>query len=477
MSTEVLLNPLSYSGLFTELALLGGIFLICLLVFMVPDRADGASFWLSIVSLGLGFFWSDAGSLPKMPWGLVAEPWMFILKRYFCLSAAAFVFVWLEWQQGAVKKNSPLFFVMVLLSCLSLLVLVQANSLWMMLLAAEGFSFSAYALALSPELQGKSGVNILRYFGIGAFATGISVFGLTWILGFDGVSMKGLDEFKDSLAFFPLAGAVFFLGFLLFKTGCFPFHAWMPGVFRDAPVPVAGYLASAPKVAAAFAILRLIQMLNLNLSMPMLILCILTGMIGNLAALRTIDVKQMLAYSSVGMAAFLLIPSIFVRQVSGSEGQLLYFSLAYGTAMQAVFCACQYFQNLKSDRLLISDFAGIFQLYPAASIGLSILIFSIIGIPPLAGFTGKLLVLSSLPPASGFSLSNWTIILFFIGVLITVVSAGYFFRLLYQVFFGKAQAEISLHRSSMVSFLLMWMGIGWQLFAFLYPEFLLQAIT
>ena len=475
MGSEAIVNPLSYNGLLPEFSLLCGIFLICLLVFINPEKTRGTAFWITLAVLGMAFFWADGDPAARFPAGISADSSGFILKRYFCISAAAFLFCWLEWQQESGMKMSALFFVLLLVSCLSLMVLVQVNSLWMMLLAAEGFSFSAYALAAHLGNNGNSAKSVLRYFGTGALATAVSLFGLTWLSGFEGIPADGISGFQDSLVFFPLAGAVFFLAFLLFKTGCFPFHSWLPEVFQEAPVPVAGYLASAPKVAAAFACLRLVQELNLNLSVPMLLLALITGLYGNLSAFRSTDLKQMLAFSSIGMAAFLLIPAIFARQISGSGSQLLYFSLAYGTAVQAAFCACQYFGGMKSERLLLSDFAGMFRLNPNGSVGLTALLLAIIGIPPFAGFTGKLLVMSALPAANGLEGNNRAILLLLVAVLITVLSAGYFFRVMYQIYFKEAREDLSFQRPFQASFLLMWMGVIWQLFAFFFPEIILQA--
>jgi NADH-quinone oxidoreductase subunit N len=476
MESAPLFNPLSYSGLFPEYAVFAGIVLICLIIFLLPRLAGGISLWVALLSLFGAFFLSENNPDALMPESLSLQSWTWVLKRYFCVATSVALFAWLEWKQERPVELSPIFIALLLLATLSLMILVQATGLWAMLLAAEGFSFCAYALSAGPDNTKESREGILRYFGLGALATAVSVFGLSWIVGFQDIVLPGNAGFSDSLAFFPVAGAVLFLAFLFFKLGCFPFQNWVPGIFLSAPSPLAGFLAAAPKVAAGFACLNLVQNLDINLGFPMIIMALFTGLLGNLAAFQSSKVKEMLAFSAIGQASFLLIPSIFSRQVSGADGHLLYFALAYATSVQAAFSACQYFENHLGDRLNNDDLQGMFKKHPAVALIFSALLLAIVGLPPFAGFTGKLLVMTGLPGGSNLLPSGWLYGLFFLGLINTVLAAGYFMKLPFAMFFKSSNTIGQAIRPSSASLVIMVLGLAYQLLAFVYPGFFLPGI-
>jgi NADH-quinone oxidoreductase subunit N len=470
MGLDVLKFPLPYSGLYPEYAVFGGVITIILLIFLLPRLAAALSVWISLFALGLAFYFSSRHSGGLLPSPLEASSWTDIIKQYFCVSAAVSLFAWVEWKQERKVVFSAIFLCLLLTAVLSLMVLVQAADLWLMILAAEGFSFSAYGLASANPDAENAAPDILRYFGIGALATAVSVFGFSWLKGFENAAITGEGGFADSLAFFPVAGAVFFLAFIFFKLGCFPFQSWISGVFISSPTPVAGFLASAPKIAAGFVCLNLFQLVDVNLTILFVFIAFTTGILGNLSAFQANQVKEMLAFSSIGQASFLIIPSIFSRQVSGAETHLLYFSLVYGTAIQAAFSAVQYFENSLGDRLRIEDFSSSSRLHPVPAFVFCGILFSIIGIPPFAGFTAKLLVMSGLPAGSNLFPSALLYALYFIGLLNTVLAAGYFLRIPYQMFFGKAEHENPVLRPSAASYIIMVAGILIQLLLFFFPS-------
>ena len=472
MERALFFDPLAYSGLFPEYTLLASVLLISVLVCLFPSRAGGASVWISIFALGISFLLIEDGQ-SVLPPGLESKPWTIILKRFLIISTAVTLFVWLEWKVSNPAKNSPLFFSLLLIACASLLILVQASGYWMLLLAAEGFSFCSYALVYNAAGRKSPDHAILRYFGTGALATGISVFGLSWLIGFEDISLSGTEGFGNSIAFFPVAGAVFFLAFLLFKLGAFPFQFWIPEMYAKAPAPVAGFLASAPKAAAAFACLNLTQLTQINIGFPLLCFALLSGIFGNLAAFQTKGVKEMLAYSAIGQASFLLIPVIFAKQVPGAGIQLLYFTMIYGSAIQGAFLCCQFFEPYFGSYPEIDAFIGSGNLrnHPLPSLLFTGFLISIIGIPPFAGFTAKLLIVSGLPAGTGLMGNAWPAAAFFLGLIITVLSAAYFFRLPYRMFFGRSIVDYfgDIPKPQIVVFFLMISGLIFQLLAFFFP--------
>jgi NADH-quinone oxidoreductase subunit N len=475
MESVPVFSPAAYSGLYPEYAVSGGILAICLIAFIIPRLAAGVSVWIALLAICTAFFYTAADQSLLLPTGLSAGFSTGLLKKYFCVSASVVLFSWLEWRQERGLVFSPLFPCLLLTSVLSLMVLVQATDLWVMILAAEGFSFSAYCLAAWNSEGTDSGMNTLRYFGVGALATGISVFGFTWITGFNEVINSGEGGFSDSMAFFPVAGAVLYLAFIFFKLGCFPFQSWVSGIFISSPAPVAGFLASAPKVAAGFVCLNLVQVLDVNITFPMVFLAIATGILGNLSAFRSRNLKEILGFSAIGQASFLIIPSIFSKQVSGADSQLLFFALTYGIAVQAAFSAIQYFENSLGDNLTTEDLTGIGANHFIPALIFSCLLVSITGLPPFAGFTAKLLVMSALPAGGNLFPSGWLIILYGTGLITTIMAAGYFLPVPFKLFFVPGDREQHEIRSSAASVTVMLAAFLILILLFFYPSIVLNA--
>jgi NADH-quinone oxidoreductase subunit N len=475
MESVNVFSPAAYSGLFPEYAVLGGILTICLTVFLIPRLAAGVSVWISLLAICLAFFYAAAEEKVYLPSGLQFGLSTGILKQYFCVAASVVLFQWLEWRQERSTAFSPLFPCLLLTSVLSLMILVQASELWLMIMAAEGFSFSAYCLVAWNSEGSDSGRNALRYFGVGALATGISIFGFTWITGFSDAIISGEGGFSDSLAFFPVAGAVLFLAFIFFKLGCFPFQSWVSGIFVSSPTPVAGFLASAPKVAAGFLCLNLVDALDVNLTFPLVFLAIATAVLGNLSAFRSRNLKEIMGFSAIGQASFLVIPSVFSRQVSGAEFQLLYFALAYGVAVQAAFSAIQYFENHLGDNLEVNDMAGIGLDHFVPAIAFSGLLVSVVGLPPFAGFTAKLLVMSALPAGGNLFPSAWLYALYGAGLTTTILATGYFLPIPYQLFFVSKGTDRHEIRSSAASLTILVASVVILLLLFFYPSLILNS--
>jgi NADH-quinone oxidoreductase subunit N len=290
------------------------------------------------------------------------------------------------------------------------------------------------------------------------------LFGLTWILGFQGTIIEPGNDFLVSVAFFPVAGAVFYLSFLLFKLGGFPFHFWVQGVYENAPTPFAGFIASAPKVGAAFALLNVVAEIEPNLTFPFVVLALVGSVFGNLAALRSVTIKNLLAFSAIGQAGFLLIPAIFSKQISGAESQLLVFGIGYAVVVQAAFSAVQYFENHLKDGLSVTDFSGQFHSHPLPSILFIIMVMSLIGLPPTIGFSGKLLIFAGILKGSNLFSESVLYLLFGIGLGTTIMSFGYYYRIPYFLIFRNRLIEDHTLRNSSAS--LMWMIFA-TLFVFL----------
>ncbi len=458
------------SGLGAETALFTGVVLIVLCYLVFQAQSFGLSIWICLFSLAAAFYLSEYCPVEGGFQNLQFQFFTPLLKRFFLVSGAVGFFSYLEWRSGRNEAPRPEIFILLLLSLIGLMLMVSAQSLWLMFLAAEVFSLSSYALARPSGNDETAVLSVVRYFGTGALASVLAIFGLTWLLGFE---INGLEIYSFEGSLFQgirVSGYLLFSGFLLFKSGSFPFHFWVPQLYEKAPTPWIGYISAAPKVAAAFCILGLTKMFSLPVSLPLFVLCISGLLIGNLAAFQSEKLKNLFGYSAVAQAAFLLVPSVFCQRMPNTENQLLIYSIAYGIVNQGAFCAIQYFENHLHDDLKIKDLAGHFSVQPLPALAFIVLIVSLIGLPPTIGFSAKLLLFSTLIPLGGDWSGTISYILFAALIASAVLSLGYFFRIPYQMIFKqKTLEDIPLRNSAYSFFWLIVAGI-FAMLAFFAPK-------
>lgn len=468
---------LSVSGLGPEFALLVCIFFLSFWVWLSPKSSFGFGIWIALFGLTGYFFVAGFGPTEGEFRGLLFFPWTSFVKRSLGVSTFVALFSWLEWRNGRQQAARPESLVFLIGSLLSLSLLIQAKSLWLMLLSAEGFSFCAYGLA-RPTESGKEGAqSLLQYFTSGSLASAVGIFGLTWILGFQGhPPAEASNDFFNSASFFPVVGAVFFSAVLLFKLGSVPFQFWVPGIYEQTPTPLAGFIAAGPKLAGGIALLNLVGTIEANLTLPLLTLALAGMWYGNLGAYSSTGIRNLLAFSAIGQAGFLLLPAVFSRQIAGADSILIVFGLAYLLGIQAAFSCIQYYENHLKEQLRISDLSGQFTRHPLPALLFLLILLSIVGIPPLLGFSGKLLLFSSLLGGSNLQPDLILYLTFGSAVLVTLLSMGYFFRIPYQMFFKPAQLDEHSFRNSSASLLWMILASLTLLLAFFQPKLLFSFV-
>ncbi len=450
MNQFQLKNFLLQSGLGAEFFVFSGIVCIVLCFVFLPKHAYGLSIWITIFSLLAGFYFSGFTPVEGTFSGFRFWTSTGYLKRFFFVSASVALFSFLEWKFGRNQPQRPEPFIFLLLSIISLCLMVQANSFLMLFLSAELFSICSYGL-VKPELDGEKQIlSVVHYFGIGAMASAIGLFGLSWLVGLQNIS--GFPEdLIPYVSILETGAGLLFISFLLFKVGSFPFHFWVPKIFESAPTPIIGYISVAPKVAAVFSLLWVVENLKSNLTEPLLAIVLAGVLLGSLAAFKSESLKNLFAFSSIAQAAILIVPAVFYKQIPNSENQLLIYAISYGLVNQAAFCAIQYFENHLNDGLNLKNLSGQFSSHPLPSLLLILIILSIIGLPPTIGFTAKLLLFSTLLPA----LSSWAswngILVFATLVLSTVLSLGYFYTIPYLLIFKNRISENLEIRSSLSS--------------------------
>ncbi|HEY3398036.1 MAG TPA: NADH-quinone oxidoreductase subunit N [Armatimonadota bacterium] len=334
--------------------------------------------------------------------------------------------------------------VVVILGCS---LLASANDLIVVYIAFEMISLSSYILAGYLRFDRRSNEAGLKYFLFGAAASAVMLYGFSWLYGLgQSTNMTeisqnlalGLQSGSGLLAFSPagVAALVLILVGLGYKIAMAPFQAWVPDVYEGAPTPVTAFLSIAPKAAGFAFLLRLLGPVGTYL-MPMwpevlAVFAVLTMFAGNLMALPQTNIKRMLAYSSVAHAGYLLIGVVVYTRGGFNLSALLYYLVAYLVMNLGAFAVATLVER-NTGRQMISDYAGLARGEPLVAALMTLFLLSLIGIPPTAGFVGKLLIFGAAlrtPPW------GWLAI---VGIINAVISVYYYMNIVREMYFGRGR--------------------------------------
>jgi NADH-quinone oxidoreductase subunit N len=332
--------------------------------------------------------------------------------------------------------------VLILFSTLGMLLMISANDLMSLYLALELQSLPLYILAALQRDTVRSTEAGLKYFVLGALSSGMLLYGASLIYGYAGTtSFQGIAEaFSGSgpevLPLAAITGMVLLLCGLAFKIAAVPFHMWTPDVYEGAPTSVTAFFAIVPKIAAVALIARVLTGPFGNITdqwqQVVIALSVASMLLGAVAAIAQTNIKRMLAYSSIGHMGYVLV-GIAAGTAFGVKAVMIYLSIYVVTGIAAFAVVLM----MKSkDRMLenIRDLAGLSSSHPMLALAMSLIMFSLAGIPPLAGFFGKLFVFQAAIDAKLYALA-------IIGVLSSVISAYYYLRVIKIMYFDPASSD------------------------------------
>lgn len=337
-------------------------------------------------------------------------------------------------QQGVSRFEYP---VLILLSAVGMMVMVSANNMLALYVGLELQSLALYVLAAFNRNSLRSSEAGIKYFILGALSSGLLLFGISLIYGFTGsidfaVLQASLGA-ADTVAFGVTFGLVFILAGLAFKISAVPFHMWTPDVYQGAPTSVTAFFAMVPKIAAMGLLMRLLfepfGALAEQWVQIIYFLCIASMVVGAFAAIAQSNLKRLLAYSSIGNMGFALI-GVVAGTEAGVSAVLLYL-LIYMISTAGVFAIVLTMRRNDLPLEKISDLSGLSQHSPALAYCMAIFMFSMAGIPPFAGFFGKLALFSAAVEAEYYVLAV-------VGVLTSVIGAYYYIRIVKVMFFDEA---------------------------------------
>ena len=332
------------------------------------------------------------------------------------------------------------YYILIQSSVLGMMMMAGAKNLFMIFLGLEIMSICFYVLAGVNRKKEKAIEASLKYFLLGAFATGFLVYGIALIYGSAhstsiDVITAGFPEFSTNIIF--LVGILLFLIGFSFKIAAFPFHMWVPDVYQGSPTTVTGLFSTVGKAAAFSAIIATLNALfsgeNESLFLPYLaVLSVFSMLFGSIVAIAQGDIKRMLAYSSISHAGYILIGLAAGTQM-GVAGVVFYLT-AYTFMNLAAFGIISLVEGENDTNLSIDSYAGLGSRKPVLAAMLAIIMFSLAGIPPLAGFFAKYYVFI----AAIKSNLTWLAIL---GIISSVISVYFYLRIVVLMYFKEGDQE------------------------------------
>ncbi len=325
--------------------------------------------------------------------------------------------------------------VLILLSTLGMLLMVSASDMITLYLGLELQSLAIYVLAAINRDSLRSTEAGLKYFVLGALSSGMLLYGISLVYGFTGgtgfqaiAAALGEGERQLGLVF----GLVFVLAGLAFKLSAVPFHMWTPDVYEGAPTPVTAFLAAAPKMAAMALMVRVtmsaFEPIAPDWQQIIVFVAIASMVLGSFAAIGQKNIKRLMAYSSIGHMGFALV-GLAANSEAGVRGVIIYM-LIYLVMTLGTFAFILAMRRKDGNVEQIGDLAGLATTNPAMATVMTILMFSLAGIPPLAGFWAKWYVFLAAIDAELYALAV-------IGVLASVVGAFYYLRIIKLMWFDE----------------------------------------
>ncbi len=472
-------NPMPDLGMIAILPELVLALLACLLFVLVPFVPKEKRDLLGYFSIGALIV---SGLLIIPLWGqnvsafsgmIALDPYALFFKVLFLIIALLVIlisFLYLKIERVHLAE----YYGLILFATVGMMLMPASSDLLSFYLSLELMSMSFYILAAFMRKDAKSVEAGMKYFLTGVFTSGLILYGIAFLYGATGTTnLKAIQAFLSQA---NISGSpTLILGLILltagfgFKIAAVPFHMWAPDVYEGAPTPVTAFLSAGSKAATLAAMLR-VFVSGLSFSYGtwwqfLWVIAVLTMTVGNISALVQTNVKRLLAYSSIAHAGYILIGLIAASRVGLASILIYLVSYIFMTigAFTMIILLCRF--NSRGDQ--ISDFRGLARTHPAVAAAFVLFALSLIGIPPTAGFVGKLFLFNA-AIQGGF---YWLAI---IGILNSTISLYYYFKIVMVMYMEEPQGSTPLSFSPPLTVALGVMAFA-TLFIGLYPEPLIRA--
>ncbi len=371
----------------------------------------------------------------------------------FCISSALAILVSVDFNKREGIKVGE-YYSLILFCTVGMVLLASATDMIMIFLGIEIVSISLYVLAGIRRNDPKSNEAALKYFLLGAFATGFLLYGMTLLYGSTGSTklvMIASAIRNGGVASEPLLlmGVVLLIIGLGFKVAAVPFHMWAPDVYEGAPTPVTAFMAVGPKAASLAAFYRIfseaIPQLSPSWEILLCVVSVITMFVGNLGAIMQTNIKRLLAFSSVAHVGYLIIAIIAKNSLSSSA--LMFYMLTYAFMIFGTFGIVILLGRKGDENLEIENYSGLAYKHPVLALSMTIFLLSLGGLPPLAGFVAKFFVFSA-------ALKEGFLILVIIAVLNSAVSLYYYLKVIVFMYMKDPVKEFDITLSPMTLFVI-----------------------
>ncbi len=405
-------------------------------VFNKTEKGEGVLWATALVFVGLGFWIGFAGADTNTAFDgmFVDDPFARFAKVLMLWSGAAMLVLSRNYltKKNLLKFEFP---VLIALAMVGMMMMVSAGNLMSLYMGLELQSLALYVIASFNRDSLKSSEAGLKYFVLGALSSGMLLYGMSLVYGYTGAteftSITAVIA-SEGMSLGVLFGLVFMSTGLAFKVSAAPFHMWTPDVYEGSPTPVTLFFATAPKVAAMAMFARVLfdAFGNAVADWQQIIafIALLSMFVGSIAAIGQRNIKRLMAYSSIGHMGFALMGLAAGTQL-GVTNMLIYMVI-YVVTNIGVFA---FILNMERDGRPVTDInaLGMFsKRAPGQALALTLLMFSLMGLPPLVGFFGKFYVLNAAIQAN----LAWLAIA---GVMASVIAAFYYLRIIYIMYFGE----------------------------------------
>ena len=398
-----------------------------------------------------GLLMSAVSSFAKTDWPVASFGGSYVVDHMsvfftmiFCLSSALAILLSVDYNQRE-KIRVGEYYSLIMFCTVGMIILASSTDLIMIFLGIEIVSLCLYVLAGIRRGDARSNEAALKYFLLGAFATGFLLYGMTLLYGSTGTTKlagiadalsQGGDILEQPLL---LMGMVLLVAGFGFKVASVPFHMWAPDVYQGAPTPVTAFMAVGPKAAAFAAFFRVFTeaMPGLAPSWEMLlsIVAIITMFVGNLGAIMQTNIKRLLAYSSISHAGYILIAIIAKSSLASSA--LVFYMLAYSFMTFGAFGIVILLGRDGKENLELEDYSGLGFQAPLLGLAMSIFLLSLGGLPPLAGFVAKFYIFQA-------ALNEGYVVLVVLAVLNSAISFYYYLRVIVFMYMKEPNGELKI---------------------------------
>jgi NADH-quinone oxidoreductase subunit N len=421
-----------------ELSLTVAICLILLIDVFAGEKRAGLTSTLTLVALAvcaaLTVEYAHVTERVLLLHGMyVADELAFVLK----LAGFGIVAVALLYSRAYLINRNILrgeYYVLALTALLGIFVLVSANSLLTVYLGVELLALSVYAMVAFDRDSGIAAESAMKYFVLGAIASGALLYGMSLIYGLTGT--LDLSEVAVRLSAPSSLGVVMGLVFIVvavaFKLGAVPFHMWLPDVYEGAPTSVTLFIGTVPKIAYFALALRLLAQglagMTPEWTQMLAALAVLTLVVGNVVALVQTNIKRLLAYSTIANVGFIILG--FVAGTPDGYAAALFYTLVYVLVALGSFGVVLLLSRKGFEADKLDDYRGLYQRDPLLAVAMMLLMFSTAGVPPLVGFWAKLRIFQALWETNHL----WLVI---IAAAMSVVGAFYYLRVVWFICFDE----------------------------------------